>query len=118
MSKQLSEIAFFTDKVAEMIAFYKKFLGQEPASAWPGGAIFMLGDVKLFIHERYEPENEGDLPPFDHLAFTVEDVDATATQLTASALELDRPPQDYYWGRSAYLRDPAGHHIEVTGGEK
>jgi len=23
-------------------------------------------------------------------------------------------PKDYYWGRSAYLRDPDGHLVEIT----
>jgi len=29
-------------------------------------------------------------------------------------LKVDIPPHDYYWGRSAYLRDPDGSLIEVT----
>lgn len=117
MTKKLSEIAFFTDKVAEMTDFYRRFLDQEPDSAWPGGAIFMLGDVKLFIHEQYTPEDAGDLPPFDHLAFTVKDVDQTAGELSEVEIHVDRPPADYYWGRSAYVRDPAGHFIEITAGD-
>lgn len=118
MEKKLSEIAFFTDKVAEMTDFYRIFLGQDPVSAWPGGSIFMIGDVKLFIHEQYKPENKGDLPPFDHLAFTVADVDEATKELTTDQIEIDYAPQDYYWGRSAYLRDPAGHHIELTSNEE
>ena len=114
MPKKLSEIAMFTDKVAEMTDFYRRFLGQEPLSAWPGGAIFMLGDVKLFIHTTSEPDDKNDLPPFDHLAFTVEDVDEAAAELRDKGITAARPPQDYDWGRSAYLQDPAGHHLEIT----
>jgi hypothetical protein len=30
-----------------MTAFYRQFLAQEPVSAWPGGAIFMVDGIKL-----------------------------------------------------------------------
>ena len=114
MSKKLTEIAFFTDRVEDMIRFYQKFLGEEPLSAWPGGAIFMIGEVKLFIHETYKPTDDQPLPPVDHLAFSVADVDGTTAALVEDGLQMERAPAEYYWGRSAYLRDPAGHQIEIT----
>jgi hypothetical protein len=30
-------------------------------------------------------------------------------------LTLEVAPKDYYWGRSAYLRDPDRHLVEITG---
>ena len=115
VTMELAEIAFMTDKVVEMTAFYRKFLGREPDSVWPGGAIFMLGDVKLFIHAIYEPDSENSLPPIDHIAFRVKDVDGSAARLAAEGLPFEFAPADYDWGRSAYLRDPADHQIEITG---
>ncbi len=115
MAKKLTEIAFFTDQVAEMTAFYRQFLGQEPAAAWPGGVVFMLGEVRLFLHETYEADDEHPLPPVNHIAFAVEDVDAAADDLRRAGLAIERNPADYYWGRSAYLRDPDGYQIEITG---
>lgn len=110
---KLSELAFFTDNVAEMTTFYQRLLKSAPVAQSDDMAIFMIGTTKLFIHRNYSPA-EGELPPNNHIAFAVDDVDATTQQLTAQGLTLEVPPSDYYWGRSAYLRDPDGHQIEVT----
>jgi hypothetical protein len=29
-------------------------------------------------------------------------------------MKLEIHPKDFYWGRSAYLRDPDGRRIEIT----
>jgi catechol 2,3-dioxygenase-like lactoylglutathione lyase family enzyme len=75
-------------------------------------AIFILGQTKLFIHRNYTPE-EGELPPETHIAFSVEDVDEVCETLQGQGLAIEVPPKTYYWGRSAYLRDPVGHLIEL-----
>jgi catechol 2,3-dioxygenase-like lactoylglutathione lyase family enzyme len=111
--KELSEIAFFTDDVGKMTGFYRHLLGTSPAAQSEGIAIFMLGNTKLFIHSTYTPE-KGELPPENHIAFTVEDVDKACTELKGKGLIIEVEPADYYWGRSAYLRDPDGTLIELN----
>jgi catechol 2,3-dioxygenase-like lactoylglutathione lyase family enzyme len=110
---KLIEIAKFTDNVAEMAAFYRRLLGSEPVAESPDMAIFMVGETKVFIHKTYE-QGPDDLPPENHIAFAVEDVDAACAQLQTQGLTLEISPRDYYWGRSAYLRDPDGHLIEIA----
>ena len=110
---KLSELAFFTDNVETMTAFYRRLLGSEPVVQFDGMAIFMLGETKLFIHRTYTAA-AGELPPTNHIAFTVADVDATCQALQQQGLTLEVAPADYYWGRSAYLRDPDGQQIELT----
>lgn len=112
---KLHELAYFTDNVKGMADFYRRLLGTEPVAQSDDMAIFMSGGTKIFIHRNYPP-SEGDLPPNDHIAFAVEDVDATCAALTQQGLTLEIPPKDYYWGRSAYLRDPDGHQVEITKG--
>jgi catechol 2,3-dioxygenase-like lactoylglutathione lyase family enzyme len=73
----------------------------------------MSGQTKIFIHRKYVPA-VGELPADDHIAFAVEDVDATCDALLQQGLTLEVPPKDYYWGRSAYLRDPDEHMVEIT----
>lgn len=109
---KLTEIAFFTDDVAGMVSFYKRLLDTDPVAQSDGMAILMLGQTKLFIHRNYTPE-EGELPPENHFAFSVEDVDAACQDLQCEGLEIEVAPKTYYWGRSAYLRDPDGHLIEL-----
>jgi catechol 2,3-dioxygenase-like lactoylglutathione lyase family enzyme len=111
---KLSEIAHFTPNVAGMAAFYRALLNREPVAVSTDMAIFMDGDVKVFIHKAYEP-GDGELPPESHHAYTVSDVDTACKELVQKGLAIEHEPQDYYWGRSAYLRDPDGNLLELTG---
>lgn len=110
--KKMVEIARFTENLEDMIQFYQKFLGTDPQVRSEGMAIFMLGETKLFLHRSYTP-SAGELPPENHLAFSVADVDATCKQLAADGLTIEVPGQQYYWGYSAYLRDPDGQLLEL-----
>jgi catechol 2,3-dioxygenase-like lactoylglutathione lyase family enzyme len=110
---KLTEIAFFTDQVSQMSDFYRRLLDTEPVASSDQMSIFFMNDTRIFIHYRYLAQ-EGEIPPDNHHAFTVEDVDAVCARLAAQGLRIEIPPQDYYWGRSAYLRDPDGHQIEIT----
>lgn len=110
---KLAELAYFTDDVGQTADFYRLLLNAEPVTQSEGMAIFLVGDTKIFIHHNYTP-SAGDLPPENHIAFAVEDVDATCNRLIEQGLNLEVPPNDYYWGRSAYLRDPNGRLIEIT----
>jgi catechol 2,3-dioxygenase-like lactoylglutathione lyase family enzyme len=113
---KLVEIAYFTDNVAEMAGFYRHLFGVEPVAQSDGMAIFLVGETKLFIHRAYKPE-ANELPPENHVAFAVPDIDATCRELIAGGLTLEVAPRDYYWGRSAYLRDADGHLIEIIQSE-
>jgi len=110
---KLTELAYFTDNVQQMTGFYRILLGIEPITQSEDMAIFISGETKIFIHRNYSP-SEGDLPPNDHIAFAVEDVDNACQSLIEQGLVMEIPPKDYYWGRSAYLRDPDGHQVKIT----
>ncbi|HEX6303631.1 MAG TPA: VOC family protein [Anaerolineales bacterium] len=110
--KMLVEIAYFSDDIEKMVAFYQAFLGMEPVAASQDMAIFVVGQTKIFIHKTYDT-SDGELPPENHTAYAVTDVDAQYQMLVERGLVIEAPPKDYYWGRSAYLRDPEGHLIEL-----
>jgi catechol 2,3-dioxygenase-like lactoylglutathione lyase family enzyme len=116
---KLAELAYFTDNVEAMADFYRNLLGSEPVAKSDDMAIFISGETKILIHYKYSasPISDGKLPPENHVAFAVEDVDATSEALVKQGLSLDIPPKDYYWGRSAYLRDPDAHLVEITKAE-
>ncbi|MGH7752904.1 MAG: VOC family protein [Gemmatimonadales bacterium] len=111
--RRLGEIALFTADVDRLVEFYRTVLEAEPAF-WQRGeaASFTLGDVSLFLHRTGAPAP--DLPPnHDHIAFFVDDVDAESARLRAQGVEAQTSPRDFYWGRSAYYRDPDGRQVEL-----
>jgi catechol 2,3-dioxygenase-like lactoylglutathione lyase family enzyme len=109
----IAELAYFTPDVAAMAAFYERLLGTAPVARSDDMAIFMAGGTKVFIHKTYAP-GDGDLPPENHVSLAVPDVDAACQALASAGVSVERPPQNYYWGRSAYLRDPEGRLIELS----
>lgn len=109
---ELAERTLFTDDVAAMTAFYRTLLGREPIVKDDVIAIFEEGQTTVLVHETYDPE-EGELPPDDHVAYTVEDVDATFEELTDTGLAVFAEPDEYDWGRSGYLTDPDGRIVEL-----
>lgn len=110
---RLCEQALFTDDVDGMTSFYRAVLGCEPVAAWPGGAQFDAEGVAILIHEAL-PSGEGQPPNESHVAFEVPDVDRAAAELQDGGLTILAGPADYDWGRSAYLRDPDGHLVELA----
>lgn len=110
---KLTELAVFTDDVDDVAGFYRRLLGDEPARHGDGCAQFTDGDTTVLVHELYEPE-DNPLPPETHVAFRVDDLDATCDELQSRGLTLEVPPRDFDWGRSAYLRDPAGNLVELS----
>ena len=109
---QLQEISRFTDRVAETAEFYETLLDAEPLFEDESVAMLDADGLTLLIHERYEPD-DGELPAEDHVGFGVAALDDRVKELAAAGLEVEREPTDYDWGRSAFLRDPAGNLIEL-----
>ena len=107
------EIALFTDDFATTSVFYRRLLGAEPVSEWPGGALFAVGDAKILVHERGRT-TEGGPPNDDHFALSVADLDEACAALEVSGAALLVEARDYAWGRSAYLRDPDGRLVELA----
>jgi catechol 2,3-dioxygenase-like lactoylglutathione lyase family enzyme len=112
--RELVEVALFTDDVEAAKMFYGSLLGSEPEAEWPGGAIFAAGNAKLLVHERAGGIENGP-PNEDHFALAAGDLDGTCDALRARGFEFLVEPRDYPWGRSAYLRDPDGRLVELSG---
>ena len=52
------------------------------------------------------------IPPTGHAAVVLDSYEATLDRLRAAGFEPD--PRTEYWGAArAYVRDPAGHTVEV-----
>lgn len=116
MTTTVQEIACFTPDVAAMTAFYTQLLGEPPVAQSESMAIFQVGATTVFIHAIYTPGLD-ELPPENHVAFGVADCAAACTALATQGWRVERPPQMYYWGLSAYVRDPDGRLIELREAE-
>lgn len=112
--RDLVEVALFTDDVEAAKRFYGGLLGSEPEVEWPGGAIFTAGTAKLLVHERVGAVEDGP-PNEDHFALAATDLDDACDELRAQGFEFLVEASDYPWGRSAYLRDPDGRLVELSG---
>lgn len=109
---KLHEVAMFTDQVDAMADFYERLFQTKPAYRGEGIAIFHVNGSQILIHRTYVPKPD-ELPCENHTAYAVDQLDRKADELIAAGVKLDYPPRDLDWGRSAYLRDPDGHLIEL-----
>lgn len=109
---RFAELAIFTGEVDSVAGFYERLLGVAPMHRGDGLAIFKVCDAEVLIHKRYKA-GPGDLPCENHVAFAVADIDRSVGDLETKGLSVEIPPRDYEWGRSAYLRDPSGHLLEI-----
>lgn len=118
---ELLEIALFTEDVPATSMFYEHLLG-EPESASDSMAIFDVEGIDVLVHAVYD-EAESDLSPEDHwspssistaLAFAVENLGEAFATSVENGLTVFREPDEYEWGRSAYLKDPDGRLVELT----
>jgi len=107
------------------VAFYKK-LGFEETGRMPIGDeainVFMNlpgEDPRLELTYNHGVDSYELGTGYNHIALTVDDLDATIESLAAAGLEPERPP--YRPGgrteghRICFLRDPDGYRIELIG---
>jgi predicted enzyme related to lactoylglutathione lyase len=110
---KLSEVAIFTDAVEDTIVFYERLLNRAPFERGEGIAIFDVEGVHVLVHQKYDA-SESELPSESHFGFSVADLESTVGMLSERGYAVQFPPRDYPWGRSAYLRDPAGNLVQLS----
>lgn len=90
-------------------AFYRNTLGLAVAREFPGGTVFFLGQGQL------EVSGSGSGPSAATLWLQVRDITATAEELRAAGVVLDREPRREPWGLlELWLHDPDGVRIVVV----
>jgi predicted enzyme related to lactoylglutathione lyase len=108
---RISEVALFTEDVSRLADFYEQLLGRPAESRSDSHASFDLGGTTLFIHVDGDGADHEGAPNGDHVAFAL-DQDAAAERARSAGTKVVGP-KDFYWGRSAYLRDPDGRAVEL-----
>lgn len=114
MPKLSLMILYVADPTASA-AFYAGLLGQEPAEASPGFAMFALSSgIGLGLWARH-----GVAPAATaagggtEIAFTAADVDAVHADWRGRGLIIAQPPTDMEFGRTFVALDPDGHRLRV-----
>ena len=114
---QFSQVRLLVDDFAAAFRFYRDELGLEPSfgDETTGYASFSAGDGTVAIFERAEQAQVVELRQAGDAALVVllvDDVDAEVERLRPRVVgePVDQPG---WGGRVAYLRDPAGHLIEL-----
>ena len=86
-------------------------------------AQLITGPTRLALYTREAMAATLDQPiepaarnaPGFEIGFLVADVDAAYQAITGAGAEPVKPPTDRFWGqRTAYVRDPDGHLIELV----
>jgi catechol 2,3-dioxygenase-like lactoylglutathione lyase family enzyme len=116
-------VVLVVEDLDRALAFYCDVLGLPLAHRSGPYAQLATGVTRVSLYERsamattlgrdLEPPSS-DAPGFE-LGFKVDDCDAAYGELTAAGATPAVPPQDRAWGqRTAYVRDPDGHLVELA----
>jgi len=105
------------------LAFYTGVLGLKPGHRSGNYAQLDTGATRLAFYTREAMASTlgqkiqppaANAPGFE-IGFKVADVDAAYAELVAAGATPQTPPTDRFWGqRTAYVRDPDGHLIELA----
>jgi len=116
-------LILIVEDVDRALGFYVDVLGLRLGHRSGDYAQLDTGTTRLALYTRSAmAKTLGmalDLPvssaPGFELGFKVSDVDAAFAELIARGSQPVMPPTDRFWGqRTAYLRDPDGHLIELA----
>jgi len=116
-------VVVIVENLDRALAFYTGTLGLELGHRSGQFAQLATGATRLALFERSAMAKVLGAPidapsraaPGFELGFKVADVDAVFAELTARGAEPAVLPTDRPWGqRTAYVRDPDGHLIELA----
>lgn len=119
----LDYVILLVDDLDRSVAFYTQVLGLRLGHRSGDYAQLDTGTTRLGLYTRtamaqvvgfplHKPHPEA---PGCELGFKVPDVDAAFAELTARGAAAATPPTSRSWGqRTAYVRDPDGHLIELV----
>lgn len=116
-------VILLVDDLDRALAFYTQVLGLCLGHRSGAYAQLDTGTTRLGLYTRTAMAQVVGFPlhtpdphaPGFELGFKVPDVDAAFAELTARGATATTPPTTRPWGqRTAYVRDPDGHLIELA----
>lgn len=119
----LDYTVLLVEDLERALGFYVDLLGLPLNHRSGPYAQLRTGTTRLALFERAAMSDalgrtlrapEPDAPGFE-IGFKVEDVDEVFRALAEAGAPVEMPPTDRPWGqRTAYLRDPDGHLVELV----
>ena len=118
MITSFSHIYFPVRDIDETIDFYTQKLGFSLLRRWSNNdrqsAYLSLGGILLELNTS-ETTPSADGRTELRLGLTVDNMDATLSDLKGKGVEVAREPWDAFtfWGRQAQIKDPSGYTISL-----
>ena len=116
-------VILVVEELERSLAFWRDVIGLPLAHRAAGYAQFQTGATRIALITRAglgEALGRELVPvPRDaagfEIGFKVDDVDTAFRELVAAGAQAAVPPTDRPWGqRTAYVRDPDGHWVELA----
>ena len=119
----LDYTVLIVEDLERAVAFYTGVLGIALSHRSGGYAQLVTGPTRLALYTREHMAATLDQPierpprnaPGFEIGFLVANVDEAWDAITEAGAEPVKAPTDRFWGqRTAYVRDPDGHLIELV----
>jgi lactoylglutathione lyase len=116
-------VVLIVESLDRSLAFYSDVLGLALKHRSGSFAQLDTGTTRLALYERSAMaatlgarlDAPDPAAPAFELGFKVGDVDGAFREILAAGAPAVAPPTDRFWGqRTAYVRDPDGHLIELA----
>jgi catechol 2,3-dioxygenase-like lactoylglutathione lyase family enzyme len=116
-------VVIIVEDLDRALAFYTRVLGLALGHRSGPFAQLATGATRICLYRRdamqatlgYRIGPARDDSPGFELGFKVADVDAAYAELVEQGAVSATPPADRHWGqRTAYIKDPDGHLIELA----
>ena len=114
----MNHFTILTDNLAATLAFYKEHLefapGPRPPFKFPGAWLYAAGGSEAILHVIAGREKK-DLVKgvLDHMAFTAQDLPATAAKLKAHGVDYELRKLPSYGTWQLFFMDPNGAKVEL-----